>query len=127
MEQQHLSTPPSQCGTEEGGEDGKMDSGSEGGYHKMGEQGCKGQRSTALPKQGGEISLYCNNRVNKEQHPSNNCKNATLLVLKLELKIVIKIWAFPNKNGQSGFAKYAITIRMLRKTFLFFMHNCEKI
>lgn len=51
--------PPPQCGTEEGGEDGEMDSGSEGGYRKMGEQGSKGQRSTALPKQGGggEISL----------------------------------------------------------------------
>lgn len=29
--------PPSQCGTEEGGEDGEMGSGSEGGYRKMGE------------------------------------------------------------------------------------------
>lgn len=37
MEQQHLSTPPSRCGTEEGGEDGEMDSGSEGGYRTMGE------------------------------------------------------------------------------------------
>lgn len=54
-------------------------------------------------------------------------RGAKYLFTAIIVKIVIKIWAFPNKNGQSGFAKYAITIRMLRKTFLFFMHDCEKI
>lgn len=48
---------------------------------------------------GVKYLFYCNTRANKEQHLSNNCKNATLLVLKLELKMVIQIWAFPNKNA----------------------------
>lgn len=84
---------------------------------------------------GVEYVFYCNNRVNKEQHLSNKCKNATLLVLKLELKMLLKIGAFPNKTDSQDLLNMQSESEcclFLRKTVTFcnfslVMHNCEKI
>lgn len=46
-------------------EDGVMDSGSEGGYSKMGEQGSKGQGSTALPNQGMKRLFHCRTKADE--------------------------------------------------------------
>lgn len=73
-------------GQREDGEDGVMDSGSEGGYRKMGEQGSKGQGSTALPNRGMKHLFHCRNIVNKEPHQRNNCNNAILLNSDYEIK-----------------------------------------
>lgn len=52
---------------------------------------------------GVKYLFYCNNRVNKEKHLSDDCKNATLLVLKLELKWLLKFGVFPIKYSQDLF------------------------